>query len=130
VGDSGCAAQQRGEIVDEATAEPADPLPGKPAQVTLEGLRPEPERHRGSEPVSPGPQTDDAASAGREQLVREPGFTHAGIAAHDDNAEAAGRGPGEFSSEQLELTVATDDALAHGVGAGGHRRIMGYGDAD
>ncbi len=123
-GDRG-AAQQSGKVVDEAAAEGPHLAGREPAEVALERLRPQPERNRRSERVSPGPQTGDTARRSRQQVVGQPRLAHAGIAAHQHRPERAGGRPGELRPQRLKLGLPSDASPAHLDPASLHRRIMG-----
>jgi len=97
------AAEDAGEIVEHATAEGSDLGRGKPAEMPLEGLRPETERRRRTQWISAGRETDDGALVTTQQLGREPGLAHARVGEEEDAAKLPGDGAPQLSLELGEF---------------------------
>jgi hypothetical protein len=96
-GDAGNS-QDAGEVVLCRFAQRSGALSSELAEMTLERLDPEAEGGRRSKRVGPCPQLDQAASRGRQELLREPCLPDAGIARYQDATELAGPGSPQLTA--------------------------------
>ena len=96
VGDGGPhdrhAAQQAGQVVEEAATQLGDLLQGKLPQVLFQRFRPQPERRRPSERTGPAHQGGGRRRREGEHLFRQPRLPDTGVPRQQDTPEFAGRG--------------------------------------
>ena len=113
----GDAVEQRREIAEEAAAEFGDLVRRQPAKVTLERLRPDPERRRFPQGVGARGKADDPGAPSSEKLAGEARLPDARVRKQQDDAKLCGADPLKLAPELPELGTS-----AHQFGRPGHRR--------
>jgi hypothetical protein len=100
------AAQQHRQVVQEARAQPGDPLGVQAPQVPLERLGPEAER--GGRPGAVGARRQAQHAVALGQLPGQARLAEARLAQQHHAAEFPGPGPVQLGREQRQLRLAAD----------------------
>src|SRR4029450_3653061 len=118
------AVEQPREVIEQAGAELRDLVGGQPAEVTLKGLRPAPERCRLSQWVGARREADDAGMAPSKELAGEARLADARVRKQQDDAEFSGGGALKLPPELRQLGTSP-----YQLGRPGHRRNYPPGGA-
>ena len=108
------AAQQTGEVVQEPAADRDHLLGRERAQVTLEGLGPEPEGGGGPQRVATGREGEGPGTGTSHELGRQPGLPHSGVADKKGASELSAPRSGKASLQYGKLSRSSDEPGAAG----------------